>query len=272
MPILHITHSRADADSFASAFWGYKVVGGGICVFDPDSTVQNLMRSFKVKNTFPSRVASVFVYDTTDENKIPVELNNYSVFDHHPVVNRSFVERARFCFIKPRSSNVMNLYDLSKGFHLPPDVLLAFSVALVTDTAFLKTARGEELHYLGHFLGNNTLESVYETILKGKVKHPEKFLRDLSQMQVVEDNIRVGIVSCEDDDEFLAVIDGFMYPLDLAVVVGRLPWGTWVYCKKREVQKVYSLLTSYTSRKCGRIYDFHDTDDIVKKILDLYRK
>lgn len=270
MPILHLTHLNADADSFASAYWGYRVFGGGLYVHNPDSTVVNLMKKLGVQNVMPSRIHSFYVYDTSNPKKIPLTVYNYRIFDHHVNNCTEFVEKATFAYIRQRTANVMNLYDLSKEIELDEDVLFAFAVALVTDTGFLKAARSEEIQYLGKFLNNHVLEDVFEIVLADKINSHQKFIDILSTMEIVGMKSEIGIVQCDNDDEFLCVVDLLMLPLDLSIIIGKLPWGIWVYCRKKLVQKVYQgVLSKFQDREAGKLYGFYDVRLIVELLTDL---
>ncbi|AEH50228.1 hypothetical protein [Pseudothermotoga thermarum] len=265
MPILHVTHLRADADGFASAYWGYKVFGGGLYIPEPDSTVQNLMKKLKVKNVIPPVVVGFHVYDTCDSKKLPFFVFNYSVFDHHKVEDEDFLKSSVFSYVKPRTANVMNLYDLSEG-KLEDDVLFVFAVALVTDTGFLKTAKEEELFYLSKFLKKRPLEEVFTVVFSGKIKNWQSFVRHLNNMKIFS-KPKIAFVECDDDDEFLIIIDTLMYPLDIAVFVGKLPWGLWVYCRKDMMQKIYQkVLRDFPNRDAGRLYNQHNVDDLIERI------
>lgn len=262
-----MTHKRADADSFASTYWGYKLFGGGIYIDEPDLTVKKLMELFSIENCFPPKIHLFFIYDTSDPEQLPFSVSNYCIFDHHKVCSKNFVEGAIHSHIRLRSANVLNLFDLSEG-KLPEDVLFAFAVALVSETAFLRTASSEDLMYLSKFLVDHVLEDVFELILEGRVKNIESFLTRLSKINIINADFRIGIVECEDDDEFLCVADVAMYPLSLSVLLGRLPWGVWVYCKKKFVQKIYRSLRHFKNRKAGRIYETKDVDLVLKVILE----
>ncbi len=266
---MHVTHVNADADSFASAYWGYQTIGGGIYVDNPDSTVLNLMKKFGVKNFIPERVHCFYVYDTCDPKKVPFSVSNYRVFDHHTDCCLEFVNKADFAHIRHRTANVMNLYDLSEKTELDEKVLFCFAVALVTDTGFLKTARSEETEYLARFLAKHTLEEVFDVILFGKVKDIKRLSDILSKIQIIEQKFKLGLVECDSDDEFLCVVDLLMFPLGLSVVIGKLPWGTWIYCKKSLVQKVYQqILRNFPNREAGKLFGFHN----VELLIDLMGK
>lgn len=271
LPFLHVTHKKADADSFASAYWGYRLFGGGIYVDEPDLTVQKLMERFSVKNHFPSRIELFFVYDTSDPDQVPFLVPQYCVFDHHSDQSSVFVERSCFSHVRLRSVNVLNLYDLSPR-ELPEDVLFCFAVALVSETAFLRTAGSEELMYLSKFLKGHILEDVFELVLEGRVRNIAGFMARLSKIEIVDSKVRIGIVECEDDDEFLCAADVIMYPLSLEVLLGKMPWGIWVYCKKKLVQKVYSALRRFDNRKAGRIYETKSVDTVLKAILEEFER
>jgi len=263
-----VTHINADADSFASAYWGYRTIGGGIYVHQPDSTVSNLMKKLGVKNHIPQQVHCFYVYDTCEPKKVPFSVYNYRIFDHHTNCCSDFVNEAAFAHIRHRTANVMNLYDFSRERELDEKVLFSFAVALVTDTGFLKTARFEETEYLARFLGRHTLEEIFDVILFGKVRSTKRLADILLKAQIIEQELKMGLVECDDDDEFLCVVDLLMFPLGLSVVIGRLPWGTWIYCKKNLVQKVYQqVLRNFSDREAGKLFNFHD----VELIVDLLR-
>lgn len=261
---MHLTHINADADSFASAYWGYRTIGGGIYVDNPDSTVLNLMKKLGVRNVFPEHIHCFYVYDTCEPKKVPFSVYNYRIFDHHVGCHSEFLNKADFAYVRQRTANVMNLYDLSKEMQLDEEVLFAFAVALVTDTGFLKTARSEELEYLARFLGRYILEEVFDAILFGKIKNTKKLFDVLSKMQIIEKKYRMGLVECEDDDEFLCIVDLLMFPLGLSIIIGRLPWGIWVYCKKNLVQKIYQqILKDFPNREAGKVFGFYNIDLIM---------
>ncbi|ABV33986.1 MULTISPECIES: DHH family phosphoesterase [Pseudothermotoga] len=266
---MHTTHLNADADGFASVYWGYRIIGGYLFVHQPDVTVLNLMRKLKVENSiFPEKIHAFYIYDTSEPEKIPFRVYNYAVFDHHANPDSQFLKKAFMKYVRIRTANVMNLYDLSDGIDLEEDILFAFAVALVTDTGFLKAAKGEELEYLAKFLCDRPLDEVFEVVLSGKVKDYQKFIKHISNIEIVKDKLTLAIAECDDDDEFLCVVDLLMYPLNLSVVIGRLPWGSWVYCRKPLVQRVYqTLLREFHNRDAGRLYGFYDVDFLVKKLL-----
>ncbi|MCX7813102.1 MAG: hypothetical protein N2250_05575 [Pseudothermotoga sp.] len=229
--------------------------------------MKKLMERFSVRNFFPSKIQLFFVYDTSDPEQLPFAVSSYCIFDHHRVQSKEFVDGAIRSHIRLRSANVLNLFDLSGG-KLPKDVLFAFAVALVSETAFLRTASSEDLMYLSKFLVGHVLEDVFELILEGRVKNVEGFLERLSKIKIIDADFKIGIVECEDDDEFLCVADMAMYPLSLSVLLGRLPWGVWVYCKKKFVQRIYRSLRRFKKRKAGRIYETNDLDLVLKAILE----
>ncbi|MBC7123147.1 MAG: hypothetical protein H5T94_07950, partial [Pseudothermotoga sp.] len=243
--------------------------GGGIYIDEPDLTVRKLMQRFCVKNCFPPHIQLFFVYDTSDPQQLPFLVPHYCIFDHHNNPHKGFVEKAFYSHIRLRSANVLNLYDLSRQV-LPDDVLFCFAVALVSETAFLRTACSEDLMYLSRFLSGHVLEDVFELILEGRVKDISDFLTRLSRIEIVDSRERIGIIECKDDDEFLCVVDLAMYPLSLSVLLGKMPWGVWVYCKKKLVQKVYSALRRFENRKAGRIYETKDVQAVLNAILETF--
>ena len=48
-PILHVTHKKADPDSFAGVLWGLEVFGGCALVHQPNRIVRNLMEEMKIE-------------------------------------------------------------------------------------------------------------------------------------------------------------------------------------------------------------------------------
>jgi len=230
-------------------------------------TVRKLMDRFSVRNHFPPKIQLFFIYDTSDPQQLPFLVSHYCIFDHHNNSHEEFVEKAFYTHIRLRSANVLNLYDLSHQV-LPDDVLFCFAVALVSETAFLRTASCEDLTYLSKFIGRHVLEDVFELILEDRVKDVTNFLTRLSKIEIVESKVKIGIVESKDDDEFLCVADIAMYPLSLSVLLGRMPWGVWVYCKKKLVQKVYSALRRFEDRKAGRIYETRDVEVVLNAILE----
>ncbi|MFN4191250.1 MAG: hypothetical protein ACK4E2_09655 [Pseudothermotoga sp.] len=261
---------NADADSFASAYWGYRTIGGGIYVDNPDLTVLNLMKRLNVRNLFPEQIHCFYVYDTCEPQKVPFSIYNYRIFDHHNNCCLEFLSEADFVYVRRRTANVMNLYDLSEETQLDEKVLFAFAVALVTDTAFLKTAKAEEAQYLAKFLNDHTLEEVFDVILFGRVKNSERLVDVVSKMQVIDGKLKIGLVECENDDEFLCVVDLLMFPLGFSIIIGRLPWGIWIYCKKNLVQKVYQhILKNFPNREAGKLFGFYNFDlliDLLEKL------
>lgn len=227
------------------------------------------MNLLPLKNCFPPQIHLFFVYDTSEPDQLPFFVHHYCVFDHHINSSGEFIRNAFYSHIRPRSVNVLNLYDLVD--ELPEDVLFCFAVALVSETAFLRTACSEDLVYLSKFLTAHVLEDIFELILEGRVKDQEGFLRRLSKIQIVDDCVRVGIIECEDDDEFLCAADVAMYPLSLSVLIGRMPWGVWVYCKKKLVQKVFAALGQFKKRRVGRIYETRDVETVLRVILEKFK-
>lgn len=222
------------------------------------------MKKLNVQSFFPEKVHCFYVYDTCEPQKVPFDVYNYRVFDHHASCCPEFLSKADFVHVRQRTANVMNLYDLSKEMQLDEKVLFAFAVALVTDTGFLKTARSEEIEYLAKFLGNHILEEVFDVILFGKIEDTKRFVDILSKIQIIEQRFKIGLVECENDDEFLCVVDLLMFPLGLSIIIGRLPWGIWVYCRKNLVQKIYQqLLRNFSNREAGKLFDFYDLDLII---------
>ncbi len=229
------------------------------------------MDRFSVRNHFPPKIQLFFIYDTSDPQQLPFCVSHYCIFDHHNNSHKEFVEKAFYTHIRLRSANVLNLYDLSRG-DLPEDVLYCFAVALVSETAFLRTACCEDLMYLSKFIGRHVLEDIFELILEERVRDIHGFLARLSKIEIVDSKVRIGIVECKDDDEFLCVADMAMYPLSLSILLGRMPWGVWVYCKKKLVQKVYSALRRFENRKAGRIYETSDVEVVLNAILEIFER
>ncbi len=225
------------------------------------------MKRLGIRNIIPPRVVGFNIYDTSDPQKLPFLVFNYSIYDHHKVSDENFVKMAAFAHMRMRTANVMNLYDLSSKKDLDEDMLFAFAVALVTDTGFLKVAKEEELFYLSKFLKNRPLEEVFTVVLSGKIKDIREFTFHLSNMKIFDIDPKIAFVECADDDEFLLFVDLLMYPLDVSILVGRLPWGTWVYCRKNIMQKIYQkVLKDFTNRDVGRLYGYYSVDELLERI------
>ncbi len=264
IPILHITHKDADADSLAGVFWGVRTFGGCSLVHNPDTAARNLMKKLNFNPIPCKNFRVIFAYDVEKPERLPCIPDRLVVFDHH-VKNSLECERK---FWKPRASLSMNLYDLSKdaGIKLRDDVLLGFAAALVTDTAFLRTASSEELTYLGKFLGRRKLEEIMEIVLGGRIEL-SSFIADLMSIEV-ENGMCFG--HFKNEDHFVFFVDSLMYALECNVCAGLLDWGVWVFAKKSCVQRVFQKLKKLEAmgykRKVGKIYGLKDLE-LVKGIL-----
>ncbi len=235
-PVLHVTHKNADPDSFAGVLWGKRIFGGCTLVHNPSRTVKNLMEEIGFEDRICWDFRRVFAYDVNSPDKLPIVSENLIVIDHHP---KNFFDEAKV-YRRVRSSLSMNLYDISSGIDLPEDVLFSFAVALVTDTAILRTASSEELEYLSKFLGRRKMEDVYKVVFKGSV-NMEDFLKDLNDLSF-SGEVCYGRFSVE--DHFMFFCDTFMYALGCKVVAGEFDWGVWIYSEKGYMQKVFKVLKS----------------------------
>ena len=234
-PILHVTHKNADPDSFAGVLWGVNLFGGCSLVHNPSRIVRNLMEILDFRERMCWNYKRIFAYDVSSPEKLPISSpERLVVIDHHP---KNSFEGVKLIW-RPRASLSMNLYDLSEGLDLPDEVLFSFAVALVTDTAVLRTASSEELLYLSKFLRGKRLEDVFKVVFEGSVKM-EDFLSDLSGVKK-EGSICHGKFSS--DDHFLFFCDTFMYALGCEVVAGELDWGVWLYAEKEMVQPLFRAL------------------------------
>ncbi len=168
----------------------------------------------------------------------------------------------------------MNLYDMSveAGLKLSDDVLLAFALALVTDTSILRTASSEEMEYLSYFLNGRKMEEVLELAF-GDVVDPERFSSEVSRVEEFEGNLKMCLGDFADDEAFLFFVDTFMYVMRCDIVIGRLDWGCWVYAKKEFVQKVYPVLKEIEQlgykRRGGRIFGLRKFEIILEKLLNI---
>ena len=234
-PILHTTHKNADPDSFAGVLWGVDIFGGCSLVHNPSRIVRNLMEYMNFRENTCWNFKRVFAYDVSSPEKLPItQAEKLVVVDHH---SRNSFRNAKLIW-RPRASLSMNLYDISEGLNLSEKVLFTFAVALVTDTAILRTASSEELIYLSKFLKGRKLEDVFKVIFEGSVKM-EDFLRDLSGIKM-EKSICFGRFSNE--DHFLFFCDTFMYALRCNIVAGEFDWGVWIYAEKKMIQPLFRVL------------------------------
>ncbi len=263
-PILHVTHKRADADSLAGVIWGVEIFGGCSLVHEPNRVAINLMREIDFKPRICWDFKRVFAYDVDRPERLPMDFENLVVFDHHPRNSFRNVE----LHWQPRASLAMNLYDISieAGYELTAKILFSFAVALVTDTALLRTASSEEMYYLSLFLNGRRMEEVYEVVFRDAVRM-EDFVGDLSTIES-EKGVCWGRFSS--DDHFTFFVDTFMYALGCSVVVGERDWGVWVYAKKRRVQEAFRILKKLESvydRKGGKLIGAR-LDEILSYLLD----
>ncbi len=262
--MIHITHRNSDPDSFAGVFWGSHVFGGCSFVHNPSRIVRNLIQvvSFQEKTCWNFK--RVFAYDVNSPDKLSINsTENLVVIDHHPKNSFSDVT----LIWKPRASLSMNLYDISDGINLSDDVLFAFAVALVTDTAILRTASSEELFYLSKFIRRKRLEDVFKVIFRGSVRM-EDFLKDLEGI-VVNGSLCFGRFSNE--DHFMFFCDTLMYSLGCEIVIGELDWGIWMYAEKSVVQdlfRVLKILEKDYKRVGGKLIGA-DLHTVLKRLIDL---
>ncbi len=250
-PILHVTHRKADPDSFAGVLWGLEVFGGCALVHQPNRIVRNLIEEMKIELKECGDYRRVFAYDVDSPEKLPINAENLVVFDHH---SRNSFEGVDLKW-RPRASLSMNLFDISSeaGYELSDGVLFSFAVALVTDTSVLRTATSEELYYLSVFLKNRRMEDVFRVIFRGAVKM-EPFLKDLESVGK-SGSLCYGKFSSE--DHFTFFCDTFMYSLECSVVIGELDWGVWFFSEKRFVQRLFHFLKELEKmgyeRKGGKV-------------------
>ncbi|HDM69946.1 MAG TPA: hypothetical protein ENG58_00890 [Thermotogales bacterium] len=258
--LLHLTHKNVDPDGFAGVVWGREIFGGSLHVDSPGIVVRRLIERFKISTSPTVKPDVLFIYDVNLRERVGlpegVELKRYVIFDHHPKYEREFFEGSIKFFHKPRSALVLNLFDYSEkaGLHLSDDLLLIFAVALVTDTALLRTATGEELTYLGYFLKKRRLEEVFEIIMRGRLSRD--ILKRAEKMRMYNVyGMKVGILEVADDDEFHLFIDVLFEPLGLDVIVGDTNWGSWVFTRKRLLQKINKIFkdSGFEWNSWGRI-------------------
>lgn len=268
-PLLHMTHKKADPDSFAGILWGTEVFGGFSLIDSPDLPTRNLIKFLKFKENFSWNHKLVIVYDVNKFSALPFKPERFIIIDHHDSIEKELLLEAEKVIRKPRASLSMNLYDLSKecGISLSENVLFSFAVALTVDTALLRTAKSEELEYLSYFLGKKRMEDVYRVILKGKVKNLEKFIEDLKSLEILDDNRKICLLRFSEDDNFFFFVDTFMYSLDCEIVIGKMAWGTWVYSIKDLTSKIFSLTKKLGGEGFGKIPKFYD----IQKIIELFK-
>ena len=272
VPIIHVTHINADPDSFAGVFWGKEVFGGCSIIDNPDIVTKNLMEKLNFKENMCKNYILALFYDIEKFERMPCFPERIVVFDHHPKNELLDLDDDRIkVFHRKRASLSMNLYDISKdtGLKLSDDVLTAFAAALVTDTAFLRTARSEELLYLSKFLDGRKMEDIFEIVLGGRISWKE-FLKDLNGVKFCKE---ICYGDFTNENHFLFFVDSMMYALSCKVVVGRFKWGIWVYTKKEHIQEVFSRLKALERdgyvRKGGKLYGIKDIEEIVAKLCDV---
>ena len=272
IPIMHVTHINADPDSFAGVLWGKEVFGGCTFIDNPDIATKNLMKKIGFRERKCKSFTLAFFYDVDKLERMPCFPERVVVFDHHPKnVFLNLNDDKVKVFHRKRASLSMYLYDISSdaGINLSDDVLISFAAAIVTDTAFLRTARSEELLYLSKFLDGRKMEDIFEIVLGGRISWKE-FLLDLNRIKFCKD-ICYGDFSNE--NHFLFFVDSIMYALSCKIVVGRFKWGIWVYTKKEHIQEVFSRLKALGRdgyvRKGGKLYGIKDMEEIVAKLCDV---
>ncbi len=270
-PLLHMTHRKADPDSFAGVLWGVKVFGGYSLIDNPDLPTRNLIEFLKFRENFSWNHKLVIIYDTNRSSALPFRPERFIIIDHHDSVEEELLLEAERVIKKPRASLSMNLYDISKecGVSLPEDVLFSFAVALTIDTAFLRTARSEELEYLSYFLNGRRMEDVYRIVLKGKIKNLRKFIEDLKSLEILDKERRICLLRFSEDDHFFFFVDTFMYSLDCEIVVGKMDWGTWVYSIKELTSKVFSIAKRLGGKGIGKIPNFHNVQKLIEMLKNL---
>ena len=269
-PIIHVTHKRADPDTFAGVYWGLNVFGGCSIVDSPRRVVLNLMRRLNFTSRKCPAITTI-LYDTNRYEDVPEFTSRLVIIDHHPWLDPALEMIAEKVIRRPRSCLAMNLYDMSKdaGLKLPDEVLLSFALALITDTAILRTASSEELLYLSKFLNGRKMEEVFKLAFEGVVD-PITFAREIEKVEVLKTKYKICHGRFSSDENFMYFIDTFMYVLGCRIVVGKLDWGIWVYTEKSLIQKVYPLLKDMESkgyrRRGGRIFNLKDVDMIIDSI------
>ncbi|MDK2886631.1 MAG: hypothetical protein PWP54_1193 [Thermosipho sp. (in: thermotogales)] len=245
--ILHTTHTKSDCDGISSIYWGINVFGGDYYIPEFElRTASGLIKILNLKtggNVGFKRYDLIFIYDTERSENVDFLPQNipYVIFDHHPARDTEFLNNAIYKFNRKASANVINLYDISieNNLALSDDVLFSFAVALYTDTAMFRTARGAEFEYLSKFLKNRKFEEILETIYFEKIDK-ESFIDQISKTQFFEINsLSVAVCRLNSQDEYYAYIDSLFDVLSLDVFIGILPEGIKVHVKKRHVQKVY---------------------------------
>jgi len=269
VPIIHVTHINADPDSFAGVLWGKEVFGGCSFIDSPDIATRNLIDKIGFRERRCKSFTTAFFYDVDKLERMPCFPERVIVFDHHPKNEFLNLEDDRIrVFHKKRASLSMYLYDISSiaGIKLSDDVLISFATAIVTDTAFLRTARSEEMLYLSKFLKNWKMEEIFEVVLGGKIYWKE-FLLDLNRIKFCKD---VCYGDFSNENHFLFFVDSMMYALSCKVVVGRFKWGIWVYTKKSHIQETFKLLKEIElkgyKRKSGKIYGFKDIHVLLQNL------
>ncbi len=263
-PVIHVTHRNSDPDSFAGVLWGSRVLGGCSLVHNPSRIVRNLLKVVNFRERTCWNFKRVFAYDVNSPDKLPINpVENLVVIDHHP--KNSF--RDVTLVWKPRASLAMNLYDISAGINLPDEVLFSFAVALVTDTAILRTASSEELYYLSRFMKGRRLEDVFKVIFKGSVKM-EEFLKDLESIAI---NGPLCFGKFSNEDHFMFFCDTLMYSLGCEIVVGELEWGIWMYAEKGMVQELFRVLKVLERdyKRVGGKLIGADLHTVLKRLTDL---
>ncbi len=265
-------HRRSDPDAFSGVYWGWKVFGGCTLVHSPRRAVLNVMRKLGFEPRDCDGPLTVISYDTNRLEDLPRVPDRLILVDHHPWMDPKLERLAWKVIRRPRACLAMNLYDMSReaGLDLPEDVLLTFALALVTDTAILRTAGSEELEYLSRFMKGRKMEEILELAFGGVVD-PRGFAQEVLSVEKVG---RICFGHFENDDHFLFFVDTFMYVMECEIVIGRLDWGVWVYSKKHLVQKVYPILKEMElegyRRRGGRLFGLGDVDLILERLSGIF--
>jgi len=281
--ILHLTHNDPDCDGIASIYWGLKLFGGDYFLSGtPSRSAANLLNFLSLKPK--SRILEnekydvFFIYDTEKMETLDyVNLNdkNYVLFDHHPTTENNLIKKAKLSYIIVNSSNVVNLYEISKmrGISLSEQIKFAFACGLFTDTGMLRTARKKELNYLSEFLDNRRIEDVMEIVYSKSIEDITSFLEKLSKCSIYSiSNLKVVVIDFSNKDEFFAFVDGFFRVFNIDVLLGSIPEGIKIYLKKKYSQKVYNNIIIPFQKKHGikrnhaTLLGFHDVEKLLKEI------
>jgi hypothetical protein len=281
--VLHLTHKNPDCDGAASIYWGMKIFKGDFFLYGSlTSSVRNLlkflgMQDFKKEINFED-YDLFFIYDTEKIQTLSyIDISNreYVLFDHHPTVDDRIIFGAKLAYINVNSANVVNLFELSRTFHIPLDekILFAFACGLFTDTGMLRTARKKELDYLANFISDRRLEDVMEVVYSKSLEESKEVLKRFSNCLIKDVNgLKVAVMSFKDKEEFFIFVDGLFKILDIDVLIGDIPEGTKIYLKKKYSQKIYNRTIIPFQRKFGLernhgiLLDFHESCKLLEEI------